>query len=48
MLAGIDSVITNVSSRLPDDFPGEIVEPIINGINKIKKRLKACSLTLIL
>ena len=35
----VDSVISNVSSRLPDDFPSEIVEPIFNGINKIIKKL---------
>ena len=36
----VDSVIANVSSRLADDFPREIVEPIFNGINKLTKKLK--------
>jgi len=35
----VDSVIDNVSARLPDNFPSEIVEPIFNGMNKIIKKL---------
>jgi len=36
----VDSVIANVSSRIPEDFPSEINEPIFNGINKLIKKLK--------
>ena len=39
-ISNVDSVISNVSSRLPDDFPNEIVQPIFNGINKLIKKLK--------
>lgn len=39
-ISNVDSVIANISSRLPDDFPSEIVEPIFNGINKLIKKLK--------
>lgn len=36
----VGSVIANVSSRLPDDFPNEIVEPIFDGMIKLTEKLK--------
>lgn len=38
-LSTIDTVIDDVSSRLPADFPGDIAEPIFKGIKKAAKKL---------
>ncbi len=38
-MSNIEPIIENISSRLPDDFPTNIYEPIFNGINNIAKKL---------
>jgi len=35
----IDSVLNNVSARLPDDFPNEISKPIFEGMRKVISKI---------
>ncbi len=37
-LSNIDSVISDVSSRLPTDFPNDIAGPVFDGIGKIARK----------
>lgn len=38
-LGNIDSIIANVTSRLPTDFPDEITNPIFDGIRRVTSKL---------
>ena len=40
-VSNIESVIKNVSARLPDKFPDEIASPIFNGIRKVTNKINS-------